>query len=111
MVGVKDMKRMAFRSLGDRSTAPPDLGLRTLAESVGVECAYVDGRNHTHQATDETLRMALRALGIDIQSEADIQIEWDRLEEERWTRVVEPVHVHYPEASTPFLLFHKPTSC
>jgi 4-alpha-glucanotransferase len=102
MVGVKGMKRMASKSLGGRSTTLPDLGLRTLAESVGVECAYVDGRNHTHQATDETLRIALRALGIDIHSEADIQIESDRLEEERWTRVVEPVLVHYPEASTPF---------
>ena len=94
------MKRMAPKSLGGRSTTPPDLGLRALAESVGVECAYVDGRNQTHQVTDEALRIVLKALGIDIHSEADIQIEWDRLEEERWTQIVEPVLLHYPEAQT-----------
>ncbi len=76
-------------------------GLRELAELVGVECEYVDGRDHYHQATDDTLRMFLRALGIDVQSESDIQREWERIQEERWTNVVEPVLLHYPEARIP----------
>jgi 4-alpha-glucanotransferase len=76
-------------------------GLRALAELVGVECEYVDGRGDCHRATDATLRMILGALGIDVQSESDIQREWDEIQEERWTRVVEPVLLHYPEAHTP----------
>jgi 4-alpha-glucanotransferase len=76
-------------------------GLRELAELVGVECEYVDGRDHSHQATDDILRLILSALGIDVQSESDIQQEWKRIQEERWTNIVEPVLVHYPEARIP----------
>ena len=76
-------------------------GLRELAELVGVECEYVDGRDHSHQATDDTLRMILSALGIDVQSESDIQQEWKRIQEKRWTNIVEPVLVHYPEVRIP----------
>ena len=75
--------------------------LRELAELVGVECEYVDGRDHFHRATDDTLRMVLRALGIDVQSESDIQRECERIQWERWTNVVEPVLLHYPEAPNP----------
>ena len=76
-------------------------GLRELAELVGVEWEYVDGREHCHQATDDMLRMILSALGIDVQSEADIQREWERMQEERWTNLIEPVALHYPEARAP----------
>jgi len=76
----------------------PFPGLRGLAELVGVECEYLDGRGHCHQATDDTLRMILFALGIDVQSESDIQREWERIQEERWTNLIEPVALHYPEA-------------
>jgi 4-alpha-glucanotransferase len=45
--------------------------------------------------------MILFALGIDVQSESDIQREWDRIQEERWTKLIEPVALHYPEARAP----------
>ena len=79
----------------------PRPGLRELAELVGVECEYVDGRGHCHQATDDRLRMILSALGIDVQSESDIQREWEQIQEERWTNLIEPVALHYPEARAP----------
>jgi len=79
----------------------PYPGLLELAELMGVECEYVDGRGHCHQATDDTLRMILSALGIDVQSESDIQRECERIQEERWTNVIEPVALHYPEARIP----------
>jgi len=82
-------------------SVPPSPSLRALAELVGVECDHVDGRGHVHQATDEALRMILGALDIDVQSDSDIQREWDDIQEERWTRVVEPVLLHYPERRTP----------
>ncbi|MDH5774539.1 MAG: hypothetical protein OEZ57_06450, partial [Nitrospirota bacterium] len=82
-------------------SVPPSPSLRALAELVGVECDHVDGRGHVHQATDAALRMMLGALDIDVKSKSDIQREWDNIHEERWTRVVEPVLLHYPESRTP----------
>lgn len=82
----------------DAASSP---GLRALAELVGVECDYVDGRGQAHQATDVTLRIILGALGLDVQSESDIQRERNKIQEERWTRVLEPVLLHYPETRMP----------
>ncbi|MEX2493666.1 MAG: 4-alpha-glucanotransferase [Nitrospirales bacterium] len=90
----------ASKSTNARLAGSPIPGLRALAELVGVECEYVDGRGHSHQATDATLRMILGALGIDAQLESDIQREWKDIQEERWTRLIEPVLLHYPEART-----------
>ncbi len=95
------MKTRDFTSFKVRSIVSSCPGLRELAESMGVECEYEDGRGHSHQATDETLRLILGALGIAIQSESDIQQEWKRIQEERWTNVIEPVLVYYPETRTP----------
>ena len=88
-------------SFENGSIVSPCPGLRELAKLVGVECEYVDGRDHFHQATNDTLRIVLRALGIDVQSESDIQRECERIQEERWTNVVEPVLLHYPKAQAP----------
>ena len=82
----------------DAASSP---GLRALAELVGVECDYVDGTGQAHQATDVTLRIILGALGLDVQSESDIQRERNKIQEERWTRVLEPVLLHYPETRMP----------
>ncbi len=101
VVEMADMKMRTSKSIDARLMGSRSPGLRALAELVGVECDYVDGRGHSHQATDASLRMILGALGIDVQSESDIQREWDDIQEERWTRVVEPVLLHYPEARTP----------
>ena len=79
----------------------PDVDLRRLSELMGVESEYVDGRGVLHQATDDTLRAILRGLGLKISSESDIRGEWGRIQEERWTHIVEPVLLHYPEAKTP----------
>ncbi len=81
------------------NTTAPDL--RALAELVGIECEYVDGRGHARQATDDMLRMTLRALGLNVQSDADIQRKWEHIKEERWTTIVQPVLLHYPETRTP----------
>jgi 4-alpha-glucanotransferase len=101
-VEVEEMKKSNSKSLKRRSEASFAPRLRDLAELVGLECDYVDGRGQPRQATDETLRMVLGSLDVTIQSESDIQREWERLQEERWTQVVEPVLVHYPETRTPF---------
>ncbi len=85
------------------NSATPDL--RALAELVGIECEHVDGRGHARYATDDMLRMTLRSLGLKIQSDADIQRESGRIKEERWTTVVEPVLLHYPETRTPLRFF------
>jgi len=97
----REMKRLDSESFEGRSRVSLCPGLRELAELMGVECEYVDGRGHCHQATDDTLRLIVGALGIDVQSESDIQREWERIHEERWTNVIEPVLVHYPEGRTP----------
>jgi 4-alpha-glucanotransferase len=95
------MKKVDSKSFEAGPIPSPCPGLRGLAELVGVECEYVDGRGHCHQATDDTLRMILFALGINVQSESDIQREWERIQEERWTNLIEPVALHYPEARAP----------
>jgi 4-alpha-glucanotransferase len=95
------MKTIDSKSFEVGPIPSPCPGLRGLAELVGVECEYLDGRGHCHQATDDRLRMILFALGIDVQSESDIQREWDRIQEERWTKLIEPVALHYPEARAP----------
>ncbi len=76
--------------------------IRELAELAGIEWEHIDGRGQSRQATDEMLRMLLGALGIRIQSELDIQKELERLQEERWTQIIEPVLVHYSEDSSSF---------
>ena len=101
MVAIEEKKKMDSHSLEEGARASVRPGLRELAELVGVECDYVDGRGQSHQATDEILRIVLWALGIDIQSESDIQREWQRIHEERWTQVVEPVLLHYPARRMP----------
>jgi hypothetical protein len=102
VIGQKsEMKTIDSKSFKAGSMVSPCPGIRELAELVGVECEYVDGRDHYRQATDDTLRMILSALGIDVQSESDIQRECERIREERWTKVIEPVALHYPEARAP----------
>ena len=63
IVEKSEMKRIDSKSFEAGPMVSPCPGLRELAELVGVECEYVDGRGHCHQATDDTLRMILRALG------------------------------------------------
>ena len=101
IVKKSKMKTIDSKSFEVGPIPSPCPGLRGLAELVGVECEYLDGRGHCHQATDDRLRMILFALGIDVQSESDIQREWDRIQEERWTKLIEPVALHYPEARAP----------
>ena len=84
------------------STRSSHPGIRELAELAGIEWKHIDGRGQSRQATDEMLRVLLGALGIKIQSELDIQKELERLQEERWTQIIEPVLVHYSEDSSPF---------
>mgnify|MGYP000734171607 CR=1 FL=1 len=86
--------------MGDSSTHAVVPDLRALAELLGIECEHVDGRGHVRHATDDMLRMTLQALGLNIQSDVDVQREWERIKEERWTNVIEPVLLHYPEART-----------
>ena len=104
MDGLAEMKTMSPNFVEDVSVVPTCHGLRDLAELAGLECEYVDGREQSHQATDDTLRGMLRALGLTVQSESDIQREWERLQEERWTTLVEPVLLHYPATRGPLLL-------
>ncbi len=102
VIGQKsEMKTIDSKSFKPGSMVSPCPGIRELAELVGVECEYVDGRDHYRQATDNTLRMILSALGIDVQSESDIHRECERIREERWTKVIEPVALHYPAARAP----------
>ncbi len=95
------MKVARSRPVDTTSMFSPCPGLRALAELVGVECEYVDGRQHVHQATDDSLYCILQSLGLDVQTESDIQHAWERIQEERWTDVIEPVLLHYPEEGTP----------
>lgn len=104
MDGLVEMKAMASNGVEDVSVVPACSGLRNLAELAGLECEYVDGREQSHQASDDTLRSMLRALGITVQSESDIQREWKCLQEERWTTIVEPVLLHYPATRKPLFL-------
>jgi 4-alpha-glucanotransferase len=97
---IAEMKPRDSQIVEGVAVISPSPSLRELAELVGVECEYVDGRDQSHQATDEALGIILRTLGITIQSDADIQREWERLQEERWTRVIEPTLLHYPKART-----------
>jgi hypothetical protein len=101
MVEITEMKPIVSKSVKAQSQISPSHGLRELAELLGVECEYVDGREHVHHTIDETLRIVLRALGVDIQSESDIQRELERIQEERWTTIIEPVQLLYPERRTP----------
>lgn len=101
-VKFEDIKTKHRKSDKSGSRVVPDVDLRKLSELMGVQYEYVDGRGHVHQATDDDLRATLRAMGFHIQSDLEMQREWDRIREEKWTNVVEPVLVHYPEARTSF---------
>lgn len=104
MDGLAEMKTMSFNFIEDVSVVPACPGLRDLAELAGLECEYVDGQEQAHQATEDTIRSMLRALGLNVQSESEIQREWERLQEERWTTMVEPVLLHYPATRRPLFL-------
>ncbi len=102
MVKVEEKLSMDSKTFKNGSMTPPPQNLRALAEMVGVEWEYIDGRGQSRQATDESLRIVLRALGIDIQSERDIQRECEKITTGRWSQVVDPVLLYYPETRTPF---------
>ncbi len=101
MVEIAEMKAVHSESGQDRYAGRSKPTLRNLAALVGMECEYVDGRGQVHQATDETLRTVLRALDIDIQEDRDIEREWVRIHEERWTQVIEPVLLYHIEIRNP----------
>ncbi len=88
-------------SEGDRTDVSLDTALRQFAEAVGVEWEYLDGRECWHQATNDAIQSILRALGMNVESEADIQREWTALREKKWTQIVEPVLLHYVNEGPP----------
>lgn len=98
---LAEMKPNKAKNMHDFSTNTGAPDLRALAELVGIEYEYVDGRGHVRHATDDMLRMTLQALGLNIQSDTDILREWERITEERWVNILEPVLLHYPETRTP----------
>lgn len=101
MVEVAERKTSHSESAQNCQMISSDNDLRRLAEAVGVECDYVDGREQRHQAKDDDIHSILRALGIHVVSDADIHREWVCIQEKQWTQVIEPVLLHYVEARTP----------
>ena len=101
MVEVVKMKSPHFEKNEETEMDSSAPSLRALAELVGIECDYIDGRGQWHQGTDDALRSTLEALDLRVQSEAALQKTWERIQQERWTNILEPVILHYPEAGMP----------
>ncbi|MEE8125436.1 MAG: 4-alpha-glucanotransferase [Nitrospirales bacterium] len=80
------------------STEP---GLRELARSLGLEPDYVDGRQQERYVSDDTLLTVLKVLGVGCRPDLNISTEGQRLQQKQWTRVLEPVLLHYPHEKKP----------
>ncbi len=72
--------------------APSDLVI-ALAEAVGVELGYHDIYGTRHEASADTLRRLLEALGFAAATADDARAGLDRLRAERWSRAVPPITV------------------
>jgi 4-alpha-glucanotransferase len=81
---------------------PLSTRLRDLAERLGVEPDYIDGRQEVHHATRETLSAVLRALDPTLPFEAVFQDDAVESTYESSPGVVEPVLVHNVQSGREF---------
>lgn len=70
-----------------------DETLIRLADAAGIEPRYWDIQGRLHEATSETLRALLEALGIPAQTDADAAASLSRLIAEPWRNVLAPAIV------------------
>ncbi|MGB5948349.1 MAG: 4-alpha-glucanotransferase [Parvibaculum sp.] len=84
----------------------PDETLIRLADEAGIEPRYWDIQGRLHEATSETLRALLEALGIPAQTNAEAAASLSRLIAEPWRSVLAPVIVarEHGEIDVPFRL-------
>jgi 4-alpha-glucanotransferase len=72
---------------------PPVPGLSTLTRMHGVQTAFYDVEGHRQQASPEAILLVLRALGVPMESFADVGNALRERWQELWARAVEPVTV------------------
>jgi 4-alpha-glucanotransferase len=68
-------------------------GLSSLARMYGVQTAFYDVEDRRQQASPEALLLVLRALGVPVESFADVSDALRERRQELWERAVEPVVV------------------
>ena len=68
-------------------------GLSTLARMYGVQTAFYDVEDRRQQASPEAVLLVLRALGVPVETFADIADALRKRRRELWARGVEPVTV------------------
>lgn len=80
--------------------------LRRLAEAAGIEARYWDIHGELHEATPETIRALLGALGIAADTQADVEAGLVFFNEEPWRNLLPPVVVarENSEIEVPFRL-------
>ena len=78
--------------------------MHQLAQMMGVETEYVDGRNIHQQVPPESLRQILSDLGCDLQDEIALRDSMLRLQQEAWTEILEPVILYFPEEKRPLAI-------
>ena len=82
----------------------PDEALRRLTRLHGVELSYVDAAGRFQEASEEALLRTLQALGAPVRAARDAPAAIQAKEEERKTKVLEPVVVAWEGRSPPIPL-------
>ncbi|MGD9849924.1 MAG: 4-alpha-glucanotransferase [Nitrospirales bacterium] len=75
--------------------------MKKVAELFHVELQYVDGRQHVHHATADTLLPVLQALDPTLNADSDFSREFHRLVQEPWGQLIEPVLLYFPQTRQP----------
>src|SRR4051812_15789899 len=65
--------------------------LQALARAAGLDPEYIDWRGRPVTSSDETLRLALTALGVDLEHRGGHAAALAELERQNWAEIVPPV--------------------
>jgi 4-alpha-glucanotransferase len=82
--------------------------LRELAGWKGIELEHIDLRGQVHVLPEETLRVFLKAMGLDLQTPEDLEQALLQERERPWRQLTQPVRVEYQSHLPEEILFQIP---
>ena len=78
----------------------PDL--QKLADLMGVESDYVDGRNQHQAVPPDAICRILEAMGCAVSNNHEIHHSLEQVQQKSWHQVLEPVLLYFPQEKQPF---------
>ena len=81
--------------------------LESLAEFSGIELQFVDALGKTQEASRETQRTLLAAMGVEAETDADASASLEAMRRLEWDRPLPPVLVAYGDADALTIDKHK----